>query len=155
MHHGSGCYSNGDQEDGWVLSSRRASSDFMTHCKKPTQYSVNYLQIHVRYLKVNIYIYIYLINSNQAQRHSFRLPITSECMQTYIDWFLNGLHTRVKMDFLTWMYRGFLKNPHGNRPLAMANAEHLTAAAEAIHSVCTSHSYQATPVGVTLENFHI
>lgn len=76
-------------------------------------------------------------------------------MQTYIDRFLNGLHTRVKMDFLTWMYRGFLKNPHGNRPLAMANAEHLTAAAEAINSVCTSHSYQATPVGVTLENFHI
>lgn len=94
-------------------------------------------------------------NSNQAHRRSFRLAVTSERMQTYIDRFLNGLHTRVKMDLLTWMYRGFLKNPHGNRPLAIANAEHLTAAAEAINSVCTSHSYQATPVGVTLENFHI
>lgn len=42
MYHGRGCYSNGDWEDGWFLSSRRASSDFMIHSENPTQ---QYLQI--------------------------------------------------------------------------------------------------------------
>jgi len=50
------------------------------------------------------------------------------------------------------MYRLFLKNPHGNRPLAMADAEHLTTAADEINSAHTPHSYQTTLGEQTVRN---
>lgn len=90
-------------------------------------------------------------SSNQKPRCSNRLPVTSDCTQTDLQLDLTPERRGISQK-LTWMYRGFRKNPHGNRPLAMANAEHLTTAAEGIDSGHTSHLYQGAPVGLTALN---
>lgn len=98
--HRHGCYSNRDLDDGWFLQPSSVSGLYESPCR----------------------FYCILVSSHNMNaipwRWWGRFPVSR-----------SGEAFPLQAQ-LTWTCRVFLKKPSGDSPLAMATAEHLTAAAE-------------------------